>query len=124
MRALRRSLRSCLRWDDPARENREFEDRPGAVFSSASPIRSAMTPPTDPEQKLEDAFVEEIIEQLRAQLSQRAFDQLIIAASPRALGTFRAAAPKMLMSKVIKQIAGDYVNGDEGRLLAAIATRA
>jgi protein required for attachment to host cells len=55
---------------------------------------------------------------------QKAFDRLIVAASPRALGTFRATAPKALMSLVVKEIAGDYVNGDEEQFLAALVERA
>jgi protein required for attachment to host cells len=102
----------------------DFEDRPGAVFSSASPRRSAMTPQTDPERKLEDAFVEQVVEHLRSESSRKAFDEVIIVASPHALGAFRAAAPKALMNKVSKEITGDYVNGDEGRLLEAIAADA
>ena len=80
----------------------EFDDRPGAVFSSASTHRSAMTPPTDPERKLEDAFIGEVVDHLYAQSLQKAFDRLIAAASPRALGTFRATAPKALMSVVVR----------------------
>jgi protein required for attachment to host cells len=70
---------------------------------------------------MEDEFVAALVEHLTARAAAKSFDQLIIAASPRALGAFRAAASKSLTEKVVREVHGDYVNGDPTRLLAAVA---
>ncbi len=98
----------------------EFEDRQGRVYSSASDRRSGMVPRTDPERKIEVAFVQGIAAHLAARAETGAFDRLIVAAGPRALGDFRAAAPKALTEKVSREINGNYVNAGQDRLLQAL----
>lgn len=97
-----------------------FDDRPGRSFSSVGPRRSGIAPRTDPERRLEDAFIDALAEHLAAKAEAGAFERLIVAASPRALGAFRAAAPKALAAKVVREIHGDYVNGEEARLAQAL----
>jgi hypothetical protein len=41
--------------------------------------------------------------------------------SRRALGAFRAAASRVLADKVLREVPGNFVNGDQGRLLDALA---
>jgi protein required for attachment to host cells len=64
--------------------------------------------------------VEGIAAALDAKAKAGAFDRLIVAASPRALGDFRAAASKALKAKVVREIHGDYLNGATARLFEAI----
>lgn len=98
----------------------QFDERAGRVYSSAGPGRSSVEPHTDPERQLEDAFVASLAEHLTAKLAQNAFDELIVAAGPRALGAFRAAAPRALAEKVAREVHGNYVNGAQSRLLEAL----
>lgn len=97
-----------------------FEDRPARVHASVGERRSGVTPRTDPERRLETAFVEGLVADLEAKAKNGAFDRLIVAASPRALGAFRAAASEPLMAKVVREIHGDYVNAGSARLLEAL----
>lgn len=98
----------------------QFADRPGRVHASVGERRSGMVPRTDPERKLEAAFVKALADDLALKAEAGAFDRLIVAASPRALGAFRAAAAKTLLAKVVREIHGDYVNGEATRLYEAI----
>jgi protein required for attachment to host cells len=97
-----------------------FADRPGRVHASVGARRSSVAPRTDPERRLETAFVASLSEHLAAKAQAGAFDRLIVAAGPRALGAFRAAASKPLSAKVVRELNGVYVNGDEARLLQAL----
>lgn len=97
-----------------------FTDRPGRVHASMGARRSAMEPRTDPERRLESAFVAELAADLAVKAEAGAFDRLIVAASPRALGAFRAAASKALAAKVVRELDRSYVNGDTDRLFAAL----
>ena len=97
-----------------------FSDRPGRVHASVGERRSGVTPRTDPERRLEERFVKALVADLEAKAKAGAFDRLIVAASPRALGAFRAAAAKPLIAKVVREIHGDYVNGDVTRLIEAL----
>lgn len=97
-----------------------FTDRPGRVHASVGERRSGMAPRTDPERRLETRFVETLAAELAAKAQTGAFDRLIVAATPRALGAFRAAASKPLMDLVVREIHGDYVNGNVERLFEAI----
>lgn len=98
----------------------DFEDRPGRVHNSVGEGRSGVSDHTDPERRMEDAFVADLATHLNAAAFRHSFDELIVAAAPRALGAFRAAAPKALTAIVSREIHGDYVNGDHKALLAAL----
>jgi protein required for attachment to host cells len=97
----------------------DFDDRPGRVYSSKGHGRSGVSHHTDPERRMEDEFVSELAQDLAAKAAEGLFDQLIVAASARALGAFRASAPKALV-EVTREVHGNYVNGDQQRLLAAL----
>lgn len=97
-----------------------FDEPAGRVYASVGPGRSSVEPHTDPERLLEDEFVKAMVQRLAAQLSEQAFDELIVAAGPRALGAFRTAAPRALAEKVTREVHGNYVNSDQSRLLAAL----
>lgn len=98
----------------------EFDDRAGRVYSSMGTRRSGVSHHTDPERRMEGGFVALLVEHLVTKASEKSFDELIVAASPQALGAFRESAPKLLIDKVTREIHGDYVNDDTERLLAAL----
>jgi protein required for attachment to host cells len=98
----------------------QYSDRPGRVHASVGERRSGIAPRSDPERRLETKFVETLAAELDARAKAGAFDRLIVAASPRALGAFRATASKPLMDLVVREIHGDYVNCDAARLFEAI----
>lgn len=97
-----------------------FEERAGRVYSSVGPGRSSVEPHSDAERDLEDAFVGSLAKHLAAKLTEGAFDELIVAAGPRALGAFRSVAPRALAEKVTREVHGNYVNSDQSRLLDAL----
>jgi protein required for attachment to host cells len=98
----------------------QFADRPGRVHASIGERRSGMAPRTDPERRLETAFVEALAADLASKAEAGAFDQLIVAASPRALGAFRAAAAKSLAARVVRELNKSYLNIDTARLFEAL----
>ena len=102
----------------------DFGERAGRVYSSVGPGRSSVEPHTDPERNVEDAFVASLAEHLAGKMAENAFDALIVAAGPRALGAFRAVAPRALADKVVGEVHGNYVNGEQDRLLDALAAEA
>lgn len=97
-----------------------FSDRPTRVHASMGERRSGVAPRTDPERRLEIAFVKGLAAELEMKAKAGAFDRLVVAASPRALGAFRAVAGKPLLAKVVREIRGDYVNGETERLFEAL----
>lgn len=98
----------------------EFADRLGRVHASVGERRSGMAPRTDPERKLETAFIKALAAELEAKATAGAFEQLIVAASPRALGAFRAAASKPLAARVVRELDKSFVNVEPSRLFEAL----
>jgi protein required for attachment to host cells len=98
----------------------EFQSKPGRVFQSFSERRSAAEPPSDPEKELERRFVAEVAAKLDALRVQNAFERIIVAAGPRALGYWRDVAPKELSAVVTKELASDYSNTDPQALVQIV----
>lgn len=97
-----------------------FSDRPTRTHSRIGPRRGSGDPKSDAERRLEAQFVEQVIAALTGHASRHAFDQLIIAAPPRALGEFRNQVPPQLKAIVRGEIGHDYVNAATETLLEAI----
>ena len=97
-----------------------FDDDRGRVFKSFSARRSAAEPPTDPEKELERGFVDTVAKRLEGLRAAGAFDRLIVAATPRALGYWRDVATASLAAAVRREVAGDYVKSDEATLLKVV----
>jgi protein required for attachment to host cells len=92
-------------------ENRDImADKPGRAFSSAGTGRAAMAYPTDPAQYRETTFMAEMADVLESAVQDGAFDELIIAAAPRALGDLRKALPSSVSSRVTAEIDKDLTN--------------
>ncbi|MGD8810686.1 MAG: host attachment protein [Gammaproteobacteria bacterium] len=82
-------------------------DRPGRTFDSGGQGRHAMEPPTDPHEKAEADFLNDLAKDLNAAHEKKAFDQLIVIAPPRALGVLRAAYGKQLAKAVAQEVTHD-----------------
>lgn len=98
-------------------------DRPTRVFSSTDERRSASEPRQDAERALEDDFVAGVARFLDEAAEADRFDDLVVAAAPRALGAFRNVASKPLLKRLVREIDGDYVNADAAHLLATLQPR-
>jgi len=82
-------------------------DRAGRSFSSSGNGRSAMEPPTDPVDKREADFAKSLALMLSEKLAKKAFDRLIIAAAPQALGDLRKAISPQVQATVLTEMAKD-----------------
>jgi protein required for attachment to host cells len=98
----------------------EFDDDRTRVQESAGPGRSAVEPRTDPERRLEAAFVERVVARLDAHMGDHPGDHLIVAAGPRALGAFRACAGDALKARVIAEHAKNWVNTPTADIVSAL----
>ncbi|WP_055045202.1 host attachment protein [Devosia sp. A16] len=95
----------------PLKAGEIMADRPGRSISSmGSGGRSAMEYSSDPVAVRERRFVENVAEELDRKHQQRAFDQLIIAAAPTALGDLRPALSKGLRETIIAELPKDLTN--------------
>lgn len=74
-----------------------------------------------PEQQNEPRFVEHFAMRLADRARQGAFDRLIVAADPHALGYFRQCAPEPLRKTVVAEVDRDYVHTAVKDLEAALA---
>lgn len=85
-------------------------DKPGRSFSSAGTGRAAMEYHSDPVQLREAAFMGDLADTLVSALQDGAFDELVIAAAPRALGDLRKALPDAVKARVTAEIPKDLTN--------------
>ncbi len=97
-----------LSFEDEHLQAREIaSDRPGRSFSSVGHGRSAMEPASDPVAMRERRFVERLADLLADRLAAGAFDRLIIAAAPTALGDLRPALGKPLRDVILLELPKD-----------------
>lgn len=82
-------------------------DRPGRSISSVGSGRSAVEYSTDPVKAREQRFVEHVAEVLDHKHQSGAFQRLIIAAAPIALGQIRPALSKGVQDTVIAELPKD-----------------
>lgn len=93
--------------DEHLRTGDIVSDRPGRSFDSNGVGRSAMQPQTDPADKRETDFVIGLADMLDEKLRGGAFDQLIVAAAPRAMGDLRKALTPKLRAKITAELPKD-----------------
>jgi protein required for attachment to host cells len=103
-----------------SQHRRPFSERPTTTHKSFSTARGAGDRHPDTERALEAAFVKTIVDFLTVQCANHAFKQIIIAASPRALGAFRDAAKPELIKHIAAEIPGNYVQTPVAELYALI----
>lgn len=85
-------------------------DRPGRGYSSVGHGRSAMEYSSDPVAVRERRFVERVAEELERKHRQHAFDRLIVAAAPAALGDLRPVLGKGLRDTIMAELPKDLTN--------------
>lgn len=95
-------------------------DKPPRAFDSSGTHRSAIEAP-DLHQKAEDRFVEDFVRKLAAEAAAGAFDQIVIAAPPVALGELRRHVTPELAKRIVKEIAADYVKMPVADITKAVA---
>ena len=96
-------------------------DRPGRTFSSAGPGSHALEPSDDAHDRQERDFQSLLAEFLHDQLENDAFDRLIIAAAPRALGVLRHVLSKGVRDKISAELPKDLTQVKTEDLVAHLA---
>lgn|SRR5690606_1651763 len=96
--------------EEPLQARDIMSDRQGRSFSSAGAGRSAMDHPSDPVQLREERFVKSVTEVLDKKCLEGAFDRLIIAAAPTALGDIRGALTDRLKQSLLAELPKDLTN--------------
>jgi protein required for attachment to host cells len=86
-------------------------DKPGRAFSSAGPgSRSSVDYRSDPVEVRERRFVERLAQVLEEKRQEGAFDRLVIAAAPAALGDLRPALSEDLKAMILAELPKDLTN--------------
>ena len=95
-------------------------DKPGRTFESVGVRRSSNEAP-DLHRRAEDTFVSRIMHDLAKDAERGAFDEIVIAAPPVALGVLRKAAPKTLTARVRLWIDKDLTNEPVANIANTVA---
>jgi protein required for attachment to host cells len=85
-------------------------DRPGRSFDSTGEARHAMEPATDPRRHEAREFAAMLVDVLSKQHENKAYDKLILVASPAALGDLRNKLPQTLKAIITGEIAKDLTH--------------
>lgn len=97
-----------LDWSIEPLQSKDIDsDRPGRGHSSGGSARSAMEPKTDPARHREAEFVRSVAAVLDRKALEGAFDRLVIAAAPIALGDFRKALSEHAKKAIVGEIDKD-----------------
>lgn len=100
-----------LDWSIPPLQTQDINaDRPGRSFSSVGPGRSAMEPKTDPADHREAEFVRSVAHVMEEKAKSGAYDRLIIAAAPLALGNLRKLLSDHVKKTVVAELDKDLTN--------------
>ena len=101
---------------EPLQAQEIVSDRPGRSHSSVGGGRSAMEPKTDPVDYRETEFVKSVAATLDRKQQDGAFDRLIIAAAPIALGELRKAISPNVKKTVVAELNKDLTNTPTAQL--------
>jgi protein required for attachment to host cells len=86
-------------------------DRPGRAGAGNAPgSRAAMEYHSDPVDLRERRFLESVADVLNARCMEGAFDRLVIAAAPTALGELRPALSEQVRKTVLAELPKDLTN--------------
>lgn len=91
-------------------------DREGRSFSSHGHGRSAIDARSDPHRDLKTTFAHRLAEVLAKGLEQKAYDRLIIVASPVTLGDLRTAISAQVRAVVMGEVAQDLTKIPNGEV--------
>lgn len=95
------------------------DTKPARTFESTSHRRSAIETP-DLHQRAEDRFVDAIMVDLAKAAADKAFEHVVIAAPPVALGEMRKAADPHLQSRILLWIDKDLTKEPVPQITAAV----
>ncbi|MFC3703297.1 host attachment protein [Devosia honganensis] len=100
-----------LEWSIPSLQSQDIDsDRPGRGFSPSGGRRSAMEPKTDPAERREAEFVRSLASAIEAKAKAGAYDRLVIAAAPIALGNLRKALSEHVKKTIVAELDKDLTN--------------
>ena len=100
-----------LDWSIEPLQSKDIDtDRPGRGHSSGGSARSAMEPKTDPAQHREAEFMRSVASVLDKKVLEGAFDRLVIAAAPIALGNLRKVLSDHVKKAVVAELDKDLTN--------------
>lgn len=91
-------------------------DRPGRSFESAGSARHGVGERQDPHEMEKDRFVRLVADELNEAAAYSDFDELVLAAPPRALHELRAGLDDGTEKKVIGTLEKDLVKTPDGEL--------
>lgn len=91
-------------------------DKQGRSFSSVGHGRSAMEYPSDPVDVREARFVKSLAALLDKKLHEGAYNRLIIAAAPSALGEIRPCLTTAVSKTIMAELPKDLTNTPSGQL--------
>lgn len=95
---------------EPLQAQDIVSDRPGSKSGGGSQSRGGMEPRTDPVAHRETEFVKSLAAMLNRKQQSGAFDRLVIAAAPIALGDIRKAISPAVQKVVIAELNKDLTN--------------
>ncbi len=95
-------------------------DRAGRCFTSFSPRRSAMESHSDPVRANEQAFTQELLEELELAYDFGSVEKLLIFAAPKTLGDIRRAISRRLRSIVVLESNKNLTHLPRKELVTAI----
>jgi protein required for attachment to host cells len=98
------------REDAHLRDQDIVSDKPGRSYASAGRGGSAIEPQTDPVDYREVAFAKSVAGTLEQKWSAGAYQRLIIAASPTALGNLRAALCSAVDKAIVAEVPKDLTH--------------
>lgn len=99
-----------LDWSITPLQSQDIDsDRPGRGHSSGS-SRSAMEPKTDPAQHREAEFIRSVAAELDRKAKEGAFDRIVIAAAPIALGNLRKNLSDHVKKAIVAELDKDLTN--------------
>lgn len=100
-----------LDWSiEPLQAQDIVSDRPGSHRTPGGYGRGSLEPRTDPVEQRETDFVKSVANELDRKQQQGAFDRLVIAAAPIALGDLRKAISAGVKNTVVAEINKDLTN--------------
>ncbi|HWA18081.1 MAG TPA: host attachment protein [Devosia sp.] len=106
-----RPLPDLNREQDHLQAREIMADKPGRSYSSAGPgSRSSIEYHTDPVEVRERRFVEDLAGRLEASRADGAFQRLVIAAAPNALGDLRPALSEAVRKTIVAELPKDLTN--------------
>lgn len=95
-------------------------ERPGRSYESVGGQRHAIEPRVSVRDRVEDEFIDEVIERLDQERAAGQFDELVVVAAPRALGSFRKRAPAALAATVVATLDRDLTLAPLGDIEMAV----